>query len=167
MANQNTTLKCSWKNGIIWAVITAAAAGGLHWLMWYLTVGGLSQAEAPDEIYYMTQTLLIASFFLPVVAYLIMYKWYMSLAGHNPHQLAAVARNGKPALWMMILLAVLEILWILVTTVVVYVFFQIDMGDMLVIEMYLMASGGCLVVDFVLFLLGKRFFKPDRVQENH
>lgn len=169
MTHQDATLKCSWKNGIIWAAIMSAAAAGLHYLMWYITIGPLPEEIVRDDAYYMTQVLLIASFLLPVILYLFMYRGYMKIAGRHPHQLAAVARDehGKPGLWTLIILAVLEVLWAIVTTVIVYVFFDIDAGDMVVIECYAMASVGNLVLDVILFLLGKRFFKPDRVQDNH
>lgn len=167
----DATFKCSWKNGIIWAVLASVAAVALHCVMWWLTIGPLPETIASDNVYYMTRTLLVASFLLPALMYLLMYHGYTRIAGRNPYDLAAVARDrhGKPAILPLIVLLVLELLWTAVAAVGVYFAYAISINgeDFVVIECLLTASAGNLVADVILFLLGKRFFKPNQVQANH
>lgn len=167
----DATLKCSWKNGIIWAVLTSVAAGVLHYFMWWLTIGPLPETIASDNVYFMTRNLLIVSFLLPALMYLLMYHGYMRIAGRNPYDLAAVARDrhGKPAVLPLIALLVLELLWTVAAAAGVYFAYAISINgeDFVIIERFLTASAGNLAVDVILFLTGKRFFKPNQVQANH
>jgi hypothetical protein len=112
--------------------------------------------------------------------YLVMYAGYMKLAGNYPADLHGVARDklGNPWVLPLIIMLALDLIWIIVGTVVVgsiddrlggilYLFskeFDPDgRGLMLILVVFFCGS----LFNVLMFLLGKRFFKPDLVQKNH
>ncbi len=173
MSRNSAELKCTWTNGLIWAAIMSVAAVALRYVLWFFLIWKGDTSVFTDAFCGSSLPLLIASFALAVIMYLIMYRGYMKLAASHPEDLHGVAidRYGKPALLPLILLAVLEVLWIVVCVVIVWISCQINIfvyeNDMTVIITFVALHLVNLLVDLSLCLMGKRFFKPNLVQRSH
>lgn len=176
MRREDTQLKCTWTNGLIFSGLCVAVGMGLRALVWWFLV--YNQPDAfPDSVLDVCYTLLgmvAVSLLFLIPMYLIMYGTYMRLAGNYPDDLHEVARDkcgAQPALIPAILLIIFDVVW----SIIVYVAMNISTFDntthneshyqaMVFIGILLSVT---VVLDVVFFFLGKRFFKPDLVQKNH
>lgn len=180
MKTHDTQLKCTWTNGIIWAVITAIAGGLFRNLIVYfcivdqltLEIGGQAVTVFfTSEFYSGCWTLIMGCIFIPLVAYLFMYWRYMKIAGTHPTDLHAVAKgdHGRPWIAALLIQIVLTIVWAVIGAIFIktaYTTGAMTVNDRVDIEAFLVLMGFVLVFDLLLFFIGKLLFKPDLVQKN-
>lgn len=181
MKNQDTQLKCTWTNGIIWAVITLVLGSVFRFALVYiclpaqkvLKIGGQEvTVNFTSEFYNLSMTLMLACVVIPVVAFLFMYFRYMKIASAHPADLHAVAvgRYGRPWIPAMIIQTVLTIAWAVIGAICIATGwtagFGLTMNDRIDIEAFLVMVLIALVFDLLLFFVGKLKFKPDLVQKN-
>ena len=171
MINNSVQLKCSWKNCLIWAPIMVVLGLAVRAGLWYLMIYMGSVDVFSDYFCDLSLGLLLASVLIPLVCYVLCYRSYMVLAGNNPHRLheISVGTLGKPWLAPFIGLLVAGAVWTLVTCLLVYLGCELDLGledDQEVLLTFLGLNLVNLAVDVLGYFLGKKFFKPDLVQ-NH
>lgn len=185
MRNQNkrqdTQLKCTWTNGLIWSAITIALAAVCRYLLiWYCvpaqTIWVFNGVETvinfTSDFYNQCMVLLMGCIVIPVLTYLLMYRGYMKLAGKNPSDLHLVATDkvGKPWIFALALQIILTVVWSIIGSFLIYLGMEtgrgFSMNDRIDIEVFLVMMVVVLVVDIILFVLGKLLFKPDLVQRN-
>lgn len=182
MKNRNVSLKCTWKNAVIWSVVTAVA--GLLYryaVLWFcvpaqmvVNDGGVETIiNFTSDYFTMCMTLLLPCVFIPIGAYLLMYHGYMRIAGENPSDLHAVAigRYGRPWIGALIVQIVLSLAWMAVGALFIFLDMEtalnsLSLNDRHDIRQFLMMMLIVLVLDLPMFYLGKRLFKPDLVQIN-
>lgn len=184
-------LKCTWTNGIIWAAITLVAGIALRFLPWNFLITqepypGYAHGDGvylfSDELVWPCFGMLCVSVLFAVAMYLVMYAGYMKLAGNYPADLHGVARGklGNPWVLPMIIMLVLDLIWAILGIIIVAAIDDIGVfsGIMYMFSEEVVADGRAmllLIIVFLtgilfnvpMFLLGKRFFKPDLVQKNH
>lgn len=181
MKNHEAQLKCTWTNGIIWAVIATALGLVCRYLLIYfclpteitLTIRGVEMVVMyTTDFYNACMVLLMSCIAIPVFAYLFMYYRYMKIAGAHPADLHAVAtgRYGRPWIPALIIQLVLTVLWTAVGVFSIAGFLEMYNGmsvnDRISIEVFLVMMLMVMVFDLLLFFIGKILFKPDLVQKN-
>lgn len=179
MAKSNATLKCSWMTGVIYAVVIAVVAAiviyeGLCYAMPYEMVvfNAYDQAisvQFTDDFYNRSMQLMMVSVIFPVLAYLFTYLRYTQLVGVHPEEKEQVkkGRYGRPWILAMILQVVFMLVWGEVSVGMISMGLGLDgslFADAVMLRQYWLVYGIATVVDVVLLLLGKQFFKPVEVQ---
>lgn len=170
MRSNNTQLKCTWTNGLIWGGILTVVSLAVRFALWYF-VFYWDAKNYTNEFCDMTRPLMLVPVVIPLLMHLISYRGYMNLAANHPSNLHGVAHGsyGKPWILPMILQLILEIVWIIVCAVIVSISNEMDLmldADRMIMIVFVALNVVSLVVDLVLFLLGNRLFKPDLVQSN-
>lgn len=178
-------LKCTWTNGLIWSAITLVAGIGLRWLPWNFLINLYIRPDNDDYLFtsqlvWTCFGMLCVSAVFAVLMYLVMYRGYMKLAGNYPADLHAVARGkiGKPWILPLIVMLVLDMIWTVVSTLILaniddrmsgfgYLFSKTFDPDGRAVGLILIVFAISVLINVLMFFLGKRFFKPDLVQKNH
>lgn len=171
MKNNDTELKCTWTNGLIWAAITAVAALGIRYALWYFIMWQGDTNIFFDAFATLSCWLTMVTAIFPVIYYLLSYRGYMRLAAHNPANLHGVAEGkyGRPWVLHLILLLVTDAAWTLASLVTVSLALGMDLSmvnDATAVMTLAALCGIGLALDVILFGLGNKLFKPDLVQNN-
>lgn len=179
MATSNATLKCSWKTGIIYAVIIAVIAAavigvGLNNAMPYeLTVYTADDdpisVPFTDDLYNSSMRLMMVSVIFPVAAYLLMYWRYTVLVGKYPYRKEEVKKGklGKPWILPLILQLVLMFVWGAVSWMMISLGLGLDVSlfeDAIRCRQFVLVYGIAMGLDAAMLVLGQLFFKPAEVQ---
>ena len=176
MAKSNATLRCSWKTGVIYAVIIAVVAAvtiyvGLNNAMPYelIVYDGNDQAISvlfTDDFYNSSMQLMMASVVFPVISYLLMYRKYAKLVGEHPHRKEEV-KKGKSWIFPLALQVCLMLIWGIVSWTTISLGLGLDsklFADSVMRRQFFLVYLIAMVLDAALYLLGKQFFKPAEVQ---
>lgn len=171
MKNQNTDLKCTWTNGLIWAVITAVAALGIRYALWYFVMWQGDPKIYFDEFASLACALMLVATIFPILFYLLSYWGYMRLAAVHPEDLRGVAmgKHGKPWVPQLILLLVTDFVWTVACLITVSIALGMDLSmrnDMTAVMTLCFLNAGGWVLDLVLFILGNKLLLPDLVNNN-
>lgn len=168
---QITDLKCTWTNGLIWAVITAAAAAGIRYALWYFVMWQGDPDIYFDEFATLSCWLLLAAAVFPVLFFLLSYRGYMRLAASHPEDLYGVAHGtyAKPWTLQLILLAVADVAWAFASLIIISLSLGLDLmveNDATAVMTLAALSVAGIVLDVALFGIGNKLFKPDLVRNN-
>ena len=175
-------LKTNWTTGIIFAVAilvlsALAVYGGLYFAMpeELVVYDAFDQAVSvlfTDDLYFTSMDLMMVSALFPVAAYLWMYGWYGNLAGRNPQNKVAIkkGRYGGTRAWVIpgIVLLVLQAVWAAVSWGMVSFSLNLDTAlfeDAIMCRQYFLVYGITVVVELLLYVMGKLLFKPAIVQQ--
>jgi hypothetical protein len=175
-------VKTNWVTGAIYAVVIIAVAAlviyfGLYnampeTLMVYDDYNQEVVVPFTDDLYETSMSLMMVSVVFPAVAYLLMYGWYGSLAGKNPQHRNAIRRGqkGGTLAWVVpaVVLLVLQAVWALVSWGMVAFSLNLDTGlfkDSIMCRQYFLVYGIAVVVQLLLYVVGKLLFKPAIVQQ--
>ena len=179
MATSNATLKCSWKTGIIYAVIIAVIAAAVIWvgldnaMPYELTVYTADDdpisVPFTDDLYNSSMRLMMVSVIFPVAAYLLMYWRYTVLVGKYPYRKEEVKKGklGKPWILPLILQLVLMLVWGIVSWMMISLGLGLDVSlfeDAIRYRQFVLVYGIAMGLDAAMLVLGQLLFKPAEVQ---
>lgn len=158
MANKDANLKAGWKNLAIWMPATILVALIIRVVTWIFLV--YNNIYILEEQFNMVLALLLVSVLFPIIGYFSIYMLYSRAAAVNSTSLREVACSKK---WIapFVVFCVLEVSWCLISVVFLWI---TDNGGISV-SMYLSCQLISMVIDIVMVICGKVYFKPDRVQQ--
>lgn len=169
--SKNAELKCTWTNCLIWSLISLAVGVGLRMLLWYIIVFMGDSGIYFDKFCYGIVWMLLVSAIFPVLFYIPTYRGYMKRAAIHPDDLYGVAHGkyGRPWILKIILMLLVDALWLIISAIIVYMGYALDVAmeaDRICFFTYLGLSGGNIVINIVLFLLGALIFQPNLVSKS-
>ncbi len=158
MANKDANLKPGWKNLLIWMPVMVLIALILRMLMWKFLV--YDNMEISVEQYSMIMALLLVSVLWPLIGYFSIYMTYSSAGAVSSTSLREVARSKK---WIVpfLVFCALEVVWCLISIL----FLLITGNGGLPVSMYFVCLLVSMIVDIILVICGRMYFKPDRIQQ--
>lgn len=150
-----TEMEMGMRNGVIGTIIILLSSLIVRLGSWFIFIN--SSKKIVDDAKSLTLILLLVGVLLPTLSYLIMYNSYAKKGARDPMRLRAISQ-GQSWVGGLIILIITEI----------FLFGALFASMSLMYSRYLGNGITCavigMVVDLVLFVLGKIFFKPDMVQ---
>lgn len=177
MAKNNAKLKSKWTIGVVYAAVIAVLAAvavyiGLYYAMPYemIVYDANNQPVTvlfTDDLYNRSMQLMMVSIIFPVISYLWMYGSYAKLVSEFPHEKEKIKRDNRPWIRSLILQLLLLLVWGFVSVTMISLGLGLDsslFADSIMLKQFYTVYGIAILVDTVLFLVGKQLFKPDAVQ---
>lgn len=158
MANKDANLKAGWKNLAIWMPATILVALIIRVVTWKFLV--YDNMDISEEQFSMVLALLLVSVLFPIIGYFSIYMLYSRAAAVSSTSLREVARSKK---WIapFLVFCALEVLWCLISIL----FLLITGNGGISVSAYLTCLLISMVIDIVMVICGRMYFKPDRVQQ--
>lgn len=171
MKNLDTELKCTWTNGLIWAAITAVAAAGIRYMLWYFVMWQGDPNIYFDQFAIISCWVLLVAAVFPILFFLLSYRGYMRRAAKHPEDLHGVAHGtyGKSWRLQLGLLIAANAVWMIAGLITVSLALGLDLtmeADATAVMTLAALFGIGIALDVALFGIGNRLFKPDLVR-NH
>lgn len=151
-----TEMKMGTKNAVLGTAIICAGSLAVRVISWLLVING--NRKIVEDTKNMILYILLAGALLPIINYLMMYNSYSKKGAHEPMKLRAIAQGQS---WVL----PFAILIIAEVVLVVVMFAGIAVLDGRFASKAVTCEVIGMVVDIVLFLIGKMLFKPDMIQK--